>query len=112
MFYLNVHAKDISRSELTDYLTRQVNPIINGIEGVQRVGIEGGRTPAMRVWLDADRLSVFNLSAEEVYNALAANNTIATLGYSENNRQRIDIIANSQLSKVSEFERSGGEKNR
>ncbi|WDE11802.1 efflux RND transporter permease subunit [Thalassomonas haliotis] len=105
VFYLNVHAKDISRSELTDYLTRQVNPIINGIEGVQRVGIEGGRTPAMRVWLDADRLSVFNLSAEEVYNALAANNTIATLGYSENDRQRIDIIANSQLSKVSEFER-------
>ncbi|WDE05458.1 efflux RND transporter permease subunit [Thalassomonas viridans] len=105
VFYLNVHAKDISRSELTDYLTRQVNPIINGIEGVQRVGVEGARTPAMRVWLDADRLSVFNLSAEEVYNALAANNTIATLGYSENNRQRIDIIANSQLSKVSEFER-------
>ena len=105
VFYLNVHAKDISRSELTDYLTRQVNPIINGIEGVQRVGVEGARTPAMRVWLDADRLSVFSLSAEEVYNALAANNTIATLGYSENNRQRIDIVANSQLSKVSEFER-------
>ena len=105
VFYLNVHAKDISRSELTDYLTRQVNPIINSIEGVQRVGIEGGRTPAMRVWLDEERLSVFNLSSEDVYNALSANNTIATLGYSENNRQRIDIVANTQLSKVSEFER-------
>ncbi|WDE08696.1 efflux RND transporter permease subunit [Thalassomonas viridans] len=105
VFYLNVHAKNVSRSQLTDYLTRQVNPIINSIDGVQRVGIEGGRTPAMRVWLDADRLSVFHLSAEEVYNALAANNTIATLGYSENKRQRIDIIANSQLSKTSEFER-------
>jgi multidrug efflux pump len=104
VFYLNVHANGTDLSKVTDYLTRQVNPILNSIEGVQRVGIEGARTPAMRIWLDANSLNVFNLSAKEVYQALATNNTIATMGYAENNNQRIDIVANTQLSTVAEFE--------
>jgi len=104
VFYLNVHANGNDLSKITDYLTRQVNPILNAIEGVQRVGIEGARTPAMRVWLDAKALQVYNLSASEVYQALASNNTIATMGYVENSRQKIDIVANTQLSTVEEFQ--------
>ena len=104
VIYLNVHANGNDLSQVTDYLTRQVNPILNAIEGVQRVGIEGARTPAMRVWLDAEALQVFNLSAKDVYQSLAANNTIATMGYVENDHQKIDIVANSQLSSVKEFE--------
>ncbi|MBU2869481.1 efflux RND transporter permease subunit [Colwellia sp. E2M01] len=104
VFYLNVQANGNDLSLVTDYLTRQVNPVLNAIEGVQRVGIEGARTPAMRVWLNADALQVFNLGANDVYQALAANNTIATMGYVENNRQKIDIVANTQLSSVEEFE--------
>ena len=83
VFYLNVHANGNELSRVTDYLTRQVNPILNAIEGVQKVGIEGARTPAMRVWLNADSLNVYNLSASEVYQALASNNSIATMGYAE-----------------------------
>lgn len=104
VFYLDVDAPGMSQAEVTDYLTRQVNPILTTINGVQRVGVEGGRTPAMRIWLDSSRLAMFNLSASEVYSALANNNNISTLGYSENNEQRIDIVANTQLSEVSEFE--------
>ncbi len=104
VFYLNVHANGNDLSRITDYLTRQVNPVLNAIEGVQRVGIEGARTPAMRVWLDAQALQVFNLSASDVYQALADNNTIATMGYVENSRQKIDIVANTQLSSVAEFQ--------
>ncbi|MFT5755428.1 MAG: multidrug efflux pump [Alteromonadaceae bacterium] len=104
VIYLSVHANGNDLSQITDYLTRQVNPILNAIEGVQRVGIEGARTPAMRIWLDADALQVYNLSAKEVYQALAANNTIATMGYVENDHQKIDIVANSQLKSVEEFE--------
>ena len=104
VFYLSVHADGNDLSRITDYLTRQVTPVLNAIEGVQRVGIEGARSPAMRVWLNADALQVFNLSASDVYQALAANNTIATMGYVENEHQKIDIVANTQLSSVEEFQ--------
>ena len=67
-----------TRSELTDYLERQVNPLFAAINGVQRVGLEGGRSPAMRVWIDPDRLAALNLGADDVMNAIRANNVIAT----------------------------------
>jgi multidrug efflux pump len=104
VMYLNVQANGNDLSRITDYLNRQVNPILNAIDGVQRVGIEGARTPAMRVWLNAQALQVFNLSASDVYQALAKNNTIATMGYVENSRQKIDIVANTQLSSVADFQ--------
>ncbi|MEQ3515440.1 efflux RND transporter permease subunit [Pseudoalteromonas sp. BZB3] len=104
VFYLDVESQGLPRSEVSDYLIRNVVPSMSDIEGVQKVTLEGGRDPAMRIWLDADKLAIYNLSASDVFAALQANNTIATLGYSENNRQRIDLMANTSLKSVPEFE--------
>lgn len=104
VFYLDVEAKNETRSELSDYLIRNVIPVLNDISGVQKVTLEGGRNPAMRVLLNPDKLAVYALSSSEVFSALQANNTIATLGYSENNRQRIDLMANTNLSSITDFE--------
>ena len=97
LFYLDVKYPGQTRSEATDYLSRNVTPLMTDIPGVQKVTLEGGRNPAMRIWIDADKLAVFNLSAEQVFSALRSNNTIATLGYSENSRQRVDVMANTTL---------------
>lgn len=105
-FYLDVPLSDsYSRGEVTDFLTRRVNPLMAAIPGVQRVGIEGGRPPAMRVWLDPERLAVFNLSASDVAQALRSNNVISTLGKTENDRQRIDLLSDSNLKTVEDFQR-------
>ncbi|WP_440877617.1 efflux RND transporter permease subunit [Thalassotalea sp. PLHSN55] len=102
-FYLNVNSADYEASKVSDYLTRQVLPVMSNIEGVQRVQLEGGRTPAMRINLHPDKVAAFNLSTNEVFQALQRNNTIATLGYSDNSQERIDIVTNSQLSTLAEF---------
>ena len=103
IFYLDVVSPDMSRGQTTDYLSRNVVPVLSDIPGVQKVTLEGGRNPAMRVWIDSDKLAVFNLSASQVLRALQNNNTIATLGYSENNRQRIDLMANTTMKTVEDF---------
>lgn len=105
VFYLDVVANGLPRAEVSDYLTRNVVPSMTEIDGVQKVTLEGGRNPAMRIWLDSDKLAVYDISADDVFQALEANNTIATLGYSENNRQRIDLLANTSLKSVDEFKR-------
>ncbi len=105
-FYLDVLIKgSMTRAEVTDYLTRHVNPRLAAIGGVQRVGIEGGRAPAMRIWLDPSRMAAFNIGADDVQQALTANNLIATVGRSENAQQRIDLLANTTLKTVEDFER-------
>ncbi len=104
-FYLDVPINPPhTRASVTDYLTRHVNPRLAAIDGVQRIGLEGGRAPAMRIWLDPSRLHAFNLSAQDIQQALRANNVIATIGRSENARQRIDLLANTTLQTVQDFE--------
>ncbi|MEZ5481634.1 MAG: efflux RND transporter permease subunit [Porticoccaceae bacterium] len=104
VFYLDVLTEGFSRAAVTDYLIRNVNPVLSSINGVQRIGIEGRRSPAMRVWIDPVKLNSFNISAEDVRNALSANNVIATFGHSKNNQQRINMLANTTLQNVSDFE--------
>ncbi len=102
-FYLDVDSKDMSREQLTDYLTNQVNPILATINGVQRVGLEGGRAPAMRIWIDPIKLAAFNLSSLDIRQALLDNNVAATIGQSENAQQRIDLIANTLMKTEQDF---------
>ena len=104
LFYLDVVTESFSRAEVTDYLRRYVTPEMAAIEGVQRVGIEGGRNPAMRLWIDPDRMAAFNISARDLRAALLGNNVIATIGKSENEVQRINLLTNTNMRTVEDFE--------
>ncbi|MEC8427032.1 MAG: efflux RND transporter permease subunit, partial [Pseudomonadota bacterium] len=92
VFYLPVHTEGLGRADVTDYLIRHVNPILSSINGVQRIGIEGARNPAMRVWIDPLKMTAYNVSAMDIQSALRANNIIATIGQSENDQQRINLL--------------------
>ena len=79
--------------------------MLGSIPGVQRVTLGGGRRPAMRIWLDPDRMAMFNVSAQDVASALTRNNIIATIGQAENANQRIDLMVDTSLQRMAEFER-------
>ena len=105
-FYLDVElGPQMDRAEVTDYLTRRVNPRIAAIPGVQDVAFVGGRLPAMRVWLDPDRMAMFNVSTQDIERALTRNNIIATIGNSDNGAQRIDLLVDTSLQRETEFSR-------
>ncbi|MFT6407500.1 MAG: multidrug efflux pump [Arenicella sp.] len=108
IFYLTVNYDQeiagISRFEATDYLSRNVTPALTAIPGVQRIGLEGSRQPAMRIWIDPLKLAAYDLSADEVSMALRANNLIATVGQAENQYQRISLLTDTSLSSITDFE--------
>ena len=60
-FYVSVTSETMTPPQLTDYLSRQIQPRLSTIPDVQRVGLEGARPQAMRIWLDAERLAAFGL---------------------------------------------------
>jgi multidrug efflux pump len=108
IFYLTVNfdseAAGMSRIEVSDYLSRNVAPAMASIPGVQRIGLEGARSPAMRIWLDPQKMAALNVAADDVSNALRANNLIATIGNAENNQQRISLLTDTSLTSIEEFE--------
>lgn len=102
-FYLDARSDTLSRSQLTDYLSRRVSPQLSSIGGVQRVELQGGRNPAMRVWIDPVKMASLGLSGDDVFKSLQASNVIATLGKAENNLQVINLLSNATLKNADDF---------
>src|SRR6201982_2486887 len=64
--YIGFSSKDLDQNQITDYLTRVVQPKLSAINGVQRADILGKRTFAMRVWLKPDKMAALGISASPV----------------------------------------------
>lgn len=82
LMYVNLYADNESMDEkfLYNYANVQMIPEINRIKGVARSQILGSRTYAMRIWLNPDRMRAYNISVEEVMEALAEQSIIGRPG--------------------------------
>jgi multidrug efflux pump len=101
--YLSFSSDVLLQNEITDYLTRTVQPRLAAVEGVQRADILGARTFAMRIWLKPERMAAFNVSPAQVRQALAANNYLAALGQTKGALIQVNLTANTNLQTVDEF---------
>ena len=103
-FYLSFSSSERDVPAVTDWLARTLQPQLATLEGVQRVGIEGGRAIAMRVWIDPDKLAAYNLAPGDVQAALRRNNYLAAVGQTKGNLVQVNLIANTDLRSVEEFQ--------
>src|SRR5881628_993085 len=101
--YLGFSSKDLDQNQITDYLTRVVQPKLSAVSGVQRAEILGGRTFAMRIWLKPERMAAMGISPSQVRDALAANNYLAALGKTKGSMVSVNLVANTDLQTPEEF---------
>ncbi|MBI2382851.1 MAG: efflux RND transporter permease subunit [Gammaproteobacteria bacterium] len=101
--YMSFYSKVLSKSQITDYLMRVVEPQLASIAGVEKAKIIGARTYAMRVWLKPDRLAAHNLTASEVYARLRSQNVLSAIGEAKGNYVRIGLSARTDLRTPDEF---------
>jgi multidrug efflux pump len=102
-FYVSFTADDLDLTRLNDYLVREIQPQLSTIEGVQRVGIEGPRNLAMRIWLDESRLTALDVTPSEVWDAIRANNFVATVGRTKGPDVQVDLLTDTDLRSPEEF---------
>jgi multidrug efflux pump len=101
--YLGFSSQDLDQNQITDYLTRVVQPKLSAISGVQRADILGDRTFAMRIWLKPDRMAALGISPSDVHDALAKNNYLSALGATKGSMVSVNLIANTDLQTPEEF---------
>jgi multidrug efflux pump len=101
--YLGFSAKDLDPNQITDYLTRVVQPRLSAISGVQRADILGARTFAMRIWLKPDRMAARGIAPSAVRDALARNNVLSALGRTKGSMVSVNLVANTDLRTTEEF---------
>lgn len=103
--YIGFSAKDMTPNQITDYLTRVVQPQITAVSGVQRADILGGRVFAMRIWLNPDKMAALGLSATEVRESLSRNNFLSAVGSTKGSLVSVTLIANTDLKTPEEFKK-------
>jgi multidrug efflux pump len=101
--YLGFSSNDLDQNQITDYLTRVVQPKLSAISGVQRADILGDRTFAMRIWLKPDKMAALGISPATVHDALAKNNYLSALGSTKGSMVSVNLVANTNLTTADEF---------
>jgi multidrug efflux pump len=101
--YLGFSSADLDQNQITDYLTRVVQPKLSAVSGVQRADILGDRTFAMRIWLKPDRMAAHGIAPSAVREALARNNYLSALGKTKGSMVSVNLTANTDLRTPEEF---------
>src|SRR3982750_2278300 len=101
--YLSFSSPGLDQNQITDYLTRVVQPKLSAVTGVQRADILGDRTFAMRIWLKPDQMAAHGISPSELRDALARNNYLSALGRTKGSMVSVNLVANTDLRTPEEF---------
>lgn len=82
LMYVNLYSKNKSMDEkfLYNYATVNIIPEINRVAGIAQAKILGSRRYAMRVWLNPERMRAYNVSVDEVMNAIGEQSIIGRPG--------------------------------
>src|SRR6266568_2255916 len=101
--YLGFSSKELDQNQITDYLTRVVQPKLSAVSGVQRADILGARVFAMRVWLKPEKMAARGISPSQVRDTLGNNNYLSALGSTKGSMVSVNLVANTNLKTAEDF---------
>ncbi len=101
--YIGFNSDTLAPNQITDYLTRVVQPKLQAVEGVQTAELLGQKVFALRAWLDPQKLAAFGLTAADVSAALTANDYISGIGNTKGQMVQINLTASTSLHSAEEF---------
>jgi multidrug efflux pump len=80
LMYISFFSNELSNPQITDYLSRVIQPKLATLPGMAEAEILGNQVFAMRLWLDPVKLAGFGLSASDVTNAVRQYNFLSAAG--------------------------------
>ncbi len=72
--YVSVQSTTMNAIELSDYAENVLQEKLQTIPGVSSVRLIGQKRPAMRLWLNPDKMAAYNITAEDITCALNKEN--------------------------------------
>jgi multidrug efflux pump len=101
--YIGFNSDTLAPNQITDYLTRVVQPKLQAVTGVQTAELLGQKVFALRAWLDPEKLAAFGLTASDISAALAANDYISGIGTTKGQMVQVNLSASTSLHSADEF---------
>ncbi|MCE7039691.1 efflux RND transporter permease subunit [Dyadobacter sp. CY312] len=89
--------------ELSEYAENVLQQSLQTIDGVSAINIFGQKKYAMRIWLDADKMSAYNISFNDISNTLSAENVELPAGKIYGSNTELTIRTMGRLTSEKEF---------
>lgn len=102
LMYIAFYSTELEVPQITDYLTRVVQPKLQALSGVGKAQLLG-RAFALRVWLDPERLAAVDLTPVEVADKLRANNYQAAVGTTRGQYTEIALTSDTDIADPEAF---------
>jgi CzcA family heavy metal efflux pump len=90
--------------ELRDLALYTLRPALSTVQGVARVGVQGGRVEEYRVTVDPDKLQSFKMTLAEVASALSASNVLVAVGRLEQYNKLYLVVSDTRFQKFEQIE--------
>src|SRR5262245_2366175 len=103
LMYMSFNSKDLTGSQITDYLTRVVQPRLQTINGVANAQILGGQVVAMLRWLNTHKKAALVVTPIDVRIALSNNNFTTAAGQVKGDFVQSSINAETSLDNAAAF---------
>ncbi|MBY5268749.1 efflux RND transporter permease subunit [Spiribacter salinus] len=104
LMYMAIYSEEVPVPEITDFVNRVVQPQVQALPGVAKARVFG-RSPAMRIWLDPERMASLNVTAAEVQDVLRANNYQAGIGSTKGPYTQINLSVTTDVGDPDDFKR-------
>lgn len=100
---LSVQSQSKGLLELSDYAENVLQNKFQTIPEVSAVNIFGQKRPAMRIWVDPDKLNAYNLTFNDINNVLTKENVEIPSGKLYGNKTELIIRAMGKLTTEQQF---------
>ncbi|MBX6965232.1 efflux RND transporter permease subunit [Alcaligenes faecalis] len=103
IIYVGVDTGDYSMLEASDYINRYIKTRLSVLPGAAEVRVFGERLPAMRIDLDRTRLGAYQLTVQDVEDALRKQNVLIPAGRIESDAREFSVVSSTDLETPEEF---------
>ncbi|MCJ8168971.1 multidrug efflux RND transporter permease subunit [Atopomonas sediminilitoris] len=103
LMYISFSSDALSNPQITDYLSRVVQPKLATLPGIAEAQILGNRTFAMRVWLDPARMAAYGVTAKDINDKVRAYNFLSAAGETKGSLVVSSVNAQTELKDAKAF---------
>ncbi|TBV15310.1 multidrug efflux RND transporter permease subunit [Stutzerimonas kirkiae] len=103
LMYISFYSEQLSNPQITDYLSRVIQPKLATLPGMAEAEILGNQVFAMRLWLDPVKLAAYGVSASDVSEAIRKYNFLSAAGEVKGQYVVTSINADTELKSPEAF---------
>lgn len=103
ILWMNVIHPDWTPMQLTDYANRVLVDRFSSVDGVSRVQIGGEARPAMRIWIERQKLAAYGLTTADIEQALRRQNVELPAGRVEGQSTNLTVRVTRQFNSPEQF---------